>query len=90
MTFTDFYQGAKKKKPFLHMNFDKDFAWDTKNDKNDRDNRYICEVCMILCPSSTSNMAKYMYLKLICWYVIRSVKNLVALKLKKYNSQTLE
>ena len=43
MIFTDFYQGAKKKKPFLHMNFDKDFAWDTKNDKNDRDNRYICK-----------------------------------------------
>ena len=43
MTFTDFYQGAKKGKPFLHMNYDKDFAWDTKNDKNDRDNRYICK-----------------------------------------------
>ena len=43
MIFTDFYEGAKKKKSFLHMNFDKDFAWDTKNDKNDRDNRYICK-----------------------------------------------
>ena len=43
MAFTDFYQGAKKGKPFLHMNYDKDFAWDTKNDKNDRDNRYICK-----------------------------------------------
>ena len=43
MTFTDFYQGAKKGETFLHMNYDKDFAWDTKNDKNDRDNRYICK-----------------------------------------------
>ena len=43
MTFTDFYQGAKKRKPFLHMNYDKDFAWDTKNEWDDRDNRYICK-----------------------------------------------
>ena len=43
MDFLDFYQGANTGKPFLHMNFDKDFAWDTKNDKNDRDNRYICK-----------------------------------------------
>ena len=43
MIFTDFYQGTKKGKPSLHMNFDQDSAWDTKNDKNDRDNRYICK-----------------------------------------------
>ena len=43
MIFTDFYQGAKKGKPFLHMNFDQNLAWDTKNYKNDRDNRYICK-----------------------------------------------
>ena len=43
MLFTDFYQGANKGKPYLHLNYDNDFAWDTKNDRNDRDNRYICK-----------------------------------------------
>ena len=43
MAFTDFYKGANKGKPYLHLNFDHDFAWDTKNDRNDRDNRYICK-----------------------------------------------
>ena len=41
--FTDFYPGSNTNKPFLHMNYDQDFAWDTKNDRNDKDNRYICK-----------------------------------------------
>ena len=43
MSFTNFYAGANKRKAFLHMNFDKDFAWDTKYDRVDKDNRYICK-----------------------------------------------
>jgi len=43
MVFTDFYPGANKAHKYFHMNFDKDFAWDTKWDKKDRDNRYICK-----------------------------------------------
>ena len=43
MGFTDFYPGSNINKPLLHMNYDQDFSWDTKNDKNDKDNRYICE-----------------------------------------------
>ena len=41
MDFNNFYPGANTKKPYLHLNYDQDFAWDTKNDQNDRDNRYI-------------------------------------------------
>ena len=29
MTLTNFYQGANTGKAFVHMNFDKDFAWDS-------------------------------------------------------------
>ena len=43
MTFTDFYPGAKKGHKYIHMNFDANFAWDTKWDMKDRDNRYICK-----------------------------------------------
>ena len=43
MDFTDFYPGANTGKPYLHLNYDQDFSWDTKNDRNDRDNRYICK-----------------------------------------------
>ena len=43
MTFTNFYKGVKTMKSFVHMNFDQAFAWDTKYDRNDKDNRYNCK-----------------------------------------------
>ena len=43
MVFTDFYPGANKAHRYFHMNFDANFAWDTKWDVKDRDNRYICK-----------------------------------------------
>ena len=46
MTFNDFFDGADTSLPYLHLNFMRDFAWDTKDDKGDRadrDNRYICK-----------------------------------------------
>ena len=29
--------------PYLHMNFDAQFKWDTKDDANDKDNGFICK-----------------------------------------------
>ena len=29
--------------PFLHMNYDAEFKWDTKDDANDKDNGFICK-----------------------------------------------
>ena len=43
MNFNDFFDGADTSLPYLHMNAMMDFAWDTKDDKTDRDNRYICK-----------------------------------------------
>ena len=43
MQFTDFFKGADTSKPFLHMNAMADFAWDTQDDRTDKDNRYICK-----------------------------------------------
>ena len=43
VVFTDFYPGANKGHKYIHMNFDANFAWDTKWDMKDRDNRYICK-----------------------------------------------
>ena len=43
VVFTDFYPGANKGHKYLHMNFDANFAWDSKWDVKDRDNRYICK-----------------------------------------------
>ena len=41
MVFTDFYKDKGHR--YIHMNFDANFAWDTKWDMKDRDNRYICK-----------------------------------------------
>ena len=41
------YKNYKKDEPaglpYLHMNFDSEFAWDTKDDANDKDNGFICK-----------------------------------------------
>jgi len=43
MTFTDFVDNEPGGRPFLHMNFDAGFKWDTKDDANDKDNGFICK-----------------------------------------------
>ena len=43
MDFTDFVKDEPKGSPYLHMNFDSQFAWDTKDDANDKDNGFICK-----------------------------------------------
>ena len=44
MTFTDFKNKDEPAgQPFLHMNFDAQFKWDTKDDANDQDNGFICK-----------------------------------------------
>jgi len=43
MTFTNFKKDEPAGNPWLHMNFDADFAWDTKDDANDKDNGFICK-----------------------------------------------
>merc|ERR1712110_914814 len=39
MVFTDFKQNEPAGSPYLHMNFDAQFKWDTKDDANDKDNK---------------------------------------------------
>ena len=43
MTFTDFKKDEPAGNPYLHMNFDAGFSWDTKDDANDKDNGFICK-----------------------------------------------
>ena len=43
MTFNNFVEGEPAGNPYLHMNFDADFSWDTKDDANDQDNGFICK-----------------------------------------------
>ena len=44
MTFTNYKKDEPKGLPYLHMNFDAQFAWDTKDDANDKDNGFICKM----------------------------------------------
>ena len=43
MDFSNFVEGEPKGSPYLHMNFDNQFSWDTKDDANDRDNGFVCK-----------------------------------------------
>jgi len=43
MDFTDFKPNEPAGSPYLHMNFDSQFKWDTKDDANDKDNGFICK-----------------------------------------------
>ena len=44
MVFKDFKNKDEPAgSPFLHMNFDDQFKWDTKDDANDKDNGFICK-----------------------------------------------
>merc|ERR1719410_2295542 len=43
MTFTDFVKDQPNGLPYLHMNFDNQFKWDTKDDADDKDNGFICK-----------------------------------------------
>ena len=44
MAFTDWKNDQEPAgSPFLHMNFDNQFKWDTKDDAKDKDNGFICK-----------------------------------------------
>ena len=44
MDFTDFKDDNEPAgQPYLHMNYDNGFKWDTKNDNDDKDNGFICK-----------------------------------------------
>ena len=43
MTFGNWKENEPSGKPYAHMNFDSDFAWDTKDDANDQDNGFVCK-----------------------------------------------
>merc|ERR1712198_166623 len=44
MEFRDFKNNDEPAgNPFLHMNFDDEFRWDTKDDANDQDNGFVCK-----------------------------------------------
>ena len=44
MTFKNYKKDEPKGLPYLHMNFDSQFAWDTKDYANDKDNGFICKM----------------------------------------------
>lgn len=43
LEFSNFVKDQPNGQPYLHMNFDNQFAWDTKDDANDQDNGFICK-----------------------------------------------
>jgi len=43
MTYKNYKKDEPAGLPYLHMNFDSQFAWDTKDDANDKDNGFICK-----------------------------------------------
>ena len=43
MVFNNFVNGEPKGNPYLHMDYDENFAWNTKDDANDQDNGFICK-----------------------------------------------
>ena len=43
MSFKDFVNNEPAGSPYLHMNFDLEFRWDTKDDANDKDNGFVCK-----------------------------------------------
>ena len=43
MDFKDFVANNPSGTPYLHMNFDAGFKWDTKDDARDKDNGFICK-----------------------------------------------
>ena len=43
MTVKDFVANNPNGSPYLHMNYDNGFQWDTKDDANDKDNGFVCK-----------------------------------------------
>lgn len=43
MEYKNFIANNPNGTPYLHMNYDNDFAWDTKDDANDKDNGFVCK-----------------------------------------------
>merc|ERR1712156_430305 len=43
MTFKDFVQNQPDGNQYAHMNYDKQFRWDAKDDANDKDNGFVCK-----------------------------------------------
>ena len=43
MTYKDFVQNQPDGNQYAHMNYDKQFRWDAKDDANDKDNGFVCK-----------------------------------------------
>ncbi len=43
MAYVDFVDGEPSGKPYVHMDYDLGFAWNTKDDANDQDNGFVCK-----------------------------------------------
>ena len=43
MVFNNFVENQPDGKPYAHMDFDLEFAWNAKDDANDQDNGFICK-----------------------------------------------
>ena len=43
MTFHNFVKDQPDGNPYAHMDFDQGFAWNAKDDANDKDNGFICK-----------------------------------------------
>jgi len=43
MTFQNFVKDQPDGNPYAHMDFDQGFAWNAKDDANDKDNGFICK-----------------------------------------------
>merc|ERR1712086_1109400 len=43
MTFDDFIDEQPDGNPYAHMDFDQGFAWNAKDDANDKDNGFVCK-----------------------------------------------
>jgi hypothetical protein len=43
MTFDNFIDDQPDGNPYAHMDFDQGFAWNAKDDGNDKDNGFVCK-----------------------------------------------
>ncbi len=43
MDYNDFIDGEPAGLPYIHMDYDLGFAWNTKDDASDQDNGFVCK-----------------------------------------------
>ena len=43
MNFDNFIDDQPDGNPYTHMDFDQGFAWNAKDDANDKDNGFVCK-----------------------------------------------